>query len=218
TDQRAKQAWSIFQEVETQGGMVKAATQGWVTKQIDAVQSVRDRNLATRKQAVTGISEHPNVKEEPVARPKPDLARLRVQAGNRLVSWRRDHSCEEPLANLAKVAAASRKPGALTEAAVKAAEAGATLGQISAALVGNRSAAQPAHVQPLVTHPYAAAYEELRDASEAYAATNGKPPQVFLANMGKPADFIGRATYALNFFEAGGFEAPNNDGFSDAAA
>ena len=218
TDQLAERAWSIFQEIEAQGGMAKAATQGWVAKQIDAVQSVRDRNLATRKQAVTGISEHPNVKEEAVVRPKPDLARVRVQAGNRLVSWRRDHSCEEPLAKLAKVAATSRKPGALTEAAVKAAEAGATLGQISAALVGNRPAVQPAHVQPLATHPYAAAYEELRDASEAYAARNGKRPQVFLANMGKSVDFIARATYALNFFEAGGFEAPNNDGFSDAAA
>jgi methylmalonyl-CoA mutase len=36
--------------------------------------------------------------------------------------------------------------------------------------------------------------------------------------MGKPADFIARSTYALNFFQAGGFQAITNEGFRNAAA
>ena len=40
----------------------------------------------------------------------------------------------------------------------------------------------------------------------------------FLANMGTPVDFIARSTYALNFFQAGGFEVINNDGFTDPSA
>jgi len=71
---------------------------------------------------------------------------------------------------------------------------------------------------PLAIHPYAAAYEELRDASDQYTATAGKRPLVFLANMGTPADFIARSTYALNFFQAGGFELSNNEGFTDPGA
>jgi methylmalonyl-CoA mutase len=41
---------------------------------------------------------------------------------------------------------------------------------------------------------------------------------VFLANLGPISAFTARATYAKNFFEAGGIEAPGNDGFGDDAA
>jgi methylmalonyl-CoA mutase len=219
TDQLAERAWALFQEIEGRGGMARAVTAGWVAQQIRAVEATRERNLATRKQAVTGVSEHPNVSEQPVTRPKPDRAKLRAEASTRLVAWRRDHPCAAALAALAQVAAApSRTPGALTEAAVKAAEAGATLGQLSAALASAKAAGPPAHVEPLAIHPYAAAYEELRDASDQYTAKAGVRPQVFLANMGTPAECIARATYALNFFQAGGFGVVNNDGFADPDA
>jgi methylmalonyl-CoA mutase len=61
-------------------------------------------------------------------------------------------------------------------------------------------------------------YEALRDASDAYLKITGKHPQVFLANLGKPADFTTRATFAKNFYEAGGIEALSNDAFRDLAA
>ena len=44
-------------------------------------------------------------------------------------------------------------------------------------------------------------------------AETGARPKVFLANLGKLADFTARATFAKNFFEAGGIEAVTNDGF-----
>jgi len=219
TDQLAERAWALFQTIEERGGMLRAATEGWVAQQIQTVEAAREKNLATRKQAVTGISEHPNVNEQPVSRPKPDPVKLRAEASSRLVAWRRDHRCDAELKALAGVAAdPSRAPGALTEAAVKAAEGGATLGQISAALVSPPGKGSPAHVQPLAIHAYVAAYEELRDASDQYAAKTGKRPQVFLANMGTPAESIARATYALNFFQAGGFGVVNNEGFADPEA
>jgi methylmalonyl-CoA mutase len=57
-------------------------------------------------------------------------------------------------------------------------------------------------------------FERLRDASDAHLARTGTRPRVFLANLGKPADFTTRATFAKNFFEAGGIEAVTNDGFA----
>jgi methylmalonyl-CoA mutase len=219
TDQLAERAWALFQAIEERGGMICVATDGWVAEQIRAVETTRERDLATRKQAVTGISEHPDVREQPVDRAKPDRARLRAEASARLVAWRRDHTCGAATDALARSAAEpTRAPGALTEAAVKAAEAGATLGQISAALASTPHETSPAHVVPLAIHPYAAAYEELRDASDLYTAKAGRRPLVFLANMGTPADFIARSTYALNFVQAGGFGVSNNDGFTDPGA
>jgi methylmalonyl-CoA mutase len=47
---------------------------------------------------------------------------------------------------------------------------------------------------------------------------SGKRPKVFLANLGTPADFTARATFAKSFFETGGIEAVDSEGFSDPAA
>ena len=49
--------------------------------------------------------------------------------------------------------------------------------------------------------------KRLRDASDAILKATGARPKVFLATLGKPADYIARATFAKNFFEAGGIEA-----------
>jgi methylmalonyl-CoA mutase len=61
-------------------------------------------------------------------------------------------------------------------------------------------------------------FEVLRDASDAALKKTGKRPQVFLANLGTASDFTARATFAKNFYEAGGIEAVSNDGFKDQGA
>jgi methylmalonyl-CoA mutase len=50
-------------------------------------------------------------------------------------------------------------------------------------------------------------FERLRDASDKILTATGARPKVFLATLGKPADFNARANFAKNFFEAGGIEA-----------
>jgi methylmalonyl-CoA mutase len=61
-------------------------------------------------------------------------------------------------------------------------------------------------------------YEQLRDASDRILAATGTRPRIFLANLGASADFTTRATFAKNFFEAGGIEAATNEGFTDRDA
>jgi methylmalonyl-CoA mutase len=70
-------------------------------------------------------------------------------------------------------------------------------------------------VMPLPSIRTAEAFERLRDLSDAYLARTGTRPKVFLANLGPVSAFTARATFAKNFFEAGGIEAIMNDGFSD---
>jgi methylmalonyl-CoA mutase len=50
-------------------------------------------------------------------------------------------------------------------------------------------------------------FEQLRHASDKILAQTGARPKVFLATLGKPADFNTRANFAKNFFEAGGIAA-----------
>lgn len=60
-------------------------------------------------------------------------------------------------------------------------------------------------------------YEVLRTAASV-AKDAGKSTTAFFANLGRVADFTARATWAKNFFEAGGIETLSNDGFSQADA
>jgi methylmalonyl-CoA mutase len=64
----------------------------------------------------------------------------------------------------------------------------------------------------------AAPFEALRDKSDAILKEGGARPKVFLANLGTPADFTARATFAKSFFETGGIEAIDTQGFADPAA
>jgi methylmalonyl-CoA mutase len=64
----------------------------------------------------------------------------------------------------------------------------------------------------------AAPFEQLRDKSDDFLKKSGARPKIFLANLGTPADFTARATFAKSFFETGGIEAVDTDGFTDPAA
>ena len=59
---------------------------------------------------------------------------------------------------------------------------------------------------PLPAMRLAQPFEALRDASDRWLAATGARPKILLANLGTPADFSARATFAKNFFEAGGIE------------
>jgi methylmalonyl-CoA mutase len=60
---------------------------------------------------------------------------------------------------------------------------------------------------PLPPIRLAVAFERLRDWSDERLKASGARPKVFLANLGMPADFTARATFAKSFFETGGIEA-----------
>ncbi len=74
------------------------------------------------------------------------------------------------------------------------------------------------HFEALPQIRLAEPFEALREASDRVLAKTGARPKVFLANLGKFAEFTARAMFAKNFYEAGGIEAPGNDGFKDRAA
>jgi methylmalonyl-CoA mutase len=64
----------------------------------------------------------------------------------------------------------------------------------------------------------AAPFEILRDRSDQILRDSGARPKIFLANLGTAADFTARATFAKSFFETGGIEAIDTEGFADPTA
>lgn len=72
--------------------------------------------------------------------------------------------------------------------------------------------------KPLLMRRAAVPFETLRMRSDAIKAATGSRPRVALINIGAPVDFTARATFAKNFFEAGGIEAVPGSGIDGATA
>jgi methylmalonyl-CoA mutase len=68
TDELAAAAWSFFQEVERAGGQAAALRSGMVGERLAATWAARSKDLARRKEPVTGVSEFPSLAERPVER------------------------------------------------------------------------------------------------------------------------------------------------------
>jgi len=206
TTELAEAAWKEFQTVETKGGMLAVLRDGSFAKAIDATWQKRAKDIGRRKTPITGVSEFPHLGEKKVEREKTDTQAL--EAG--ILANRQARSSDPTLSSLlGAVAAAS--VDTLVDATVSAVAAGATLYAIQKALGSSTETVSPLHLKR-----FSAAFEKLRDASDKVLADTGSRPRIFLANMGPIAVHTARATFAQNFFEAGGFEVVNNDGFADA--
>ena len=72
---------------------------------------------------------------------------------------------------------------------------------------------------PLARHTLGEGFEALRAASDAALEKSGVRPRIFQLNLGTPADYTARGTFAQNYFAAGGIESvPAETGGSDAGA
>lgn len=69
--------------------------------------------------------------------------------------------------------------------------------------------------QPLPVR-WAEPFESFRDAAEAHAARQGEAPRIFLAMLGRPADFTRRASVVTNLFASGGVQAVGGGRFDTA--
>lgn len=191
TDALCEKAWSLFQEIEREGGILESLKGEALQGRISAVRAQREKAVATRREPITGTSEFPNINEADVTVLMP-MAAAEENGGS--PSQAAAPSGETPFASLVQMAADE-----------------ATLPQLAMTAASSSAVA----VAPLPSVRTAEAFERLRDLSDAYKAKTGERPQVFLANLGSVADFTARATFAKNFFEAGGIEAIMNEGLTD---
>ncbi len=67
TSELSRTAWQYFQKIEQKGGVLTALRSGLVQQDMIEAWSARQQNIATRKDAITGVSEFPDIHEKPVA-------------------------------------------------------------------------------------------------------------------------------------------------------
>jgi methylmalonyl-CoA mutase len=66
TKQLAERAWALLQEIEVVGGAAVALEQGLIQKKVAATRAARQAAVARGKDAITGVSDYPNLGELPV--------------------------------------------------------------------------------------------------------------------------------------------------------
>jgi methylmalonyl-CoA mutase len=67
TRQLCEAAWGLFQETEKAGGIFAALEQNLIQRKVAATRTVREQNIARRKEVLTGATEFPNLHEAHVA-------------------------------------------------------------------------------------------------------------------------------------------------------
>ena len=121
TEELAHAAWEVFQDIEKAGGMAAALCGGILANQLDSVWRVREKNIAHRRDSLTGLSEFPNLAETLPSHPTPPHR-----------EWLTEQARAALPANRVKAAETLRgvSLGSLTERAVTAAAKGATIGSL----------------------------------------------------------------------------------------
>jgi len=177
TDRLAQKAWTRFQELEAEGGIIEALRTGMLQQRITKKRKERREAVDQREHVLVGTTHYPSLTE----RRRDDLP---PPDGNPSSNGTADASLRSP--SLDAIRSAVRD--------------GATPSEIIAAL---RSDDSP--IAPLPRIRVAEEIEAIRLRTEAFAESHDGPPQVLLAPLGPPAARSARATFARNFLGVAGF-------------
>ena len=201
TDELARKAWALFQDVEKHGGLAAALREGYVQKLVAVTAAEKDDAVSKRRLGLLGTNLFPNLKEKPIARPVTDLVALASSRATEIKGRR---------------PAAPKAVASDVDALIKAATAGATIGQLAGltAAAGSSEAA----ITPLAFKRAGEGFEALRNISAAFAKKTGARPKVFLAKIGPVKQHKPRADFSAGFFSVGGFEATGKEAFETAEA
>ena len=208
TDELARKAWEELQRIEAAGGFLKSVREGVIQRDIQSVLQQRFKRLAQRADRAVGTNMYPNPAEPLPEFAEPDRRAQRAERAEALRRFRagRDGGAVERALD---GAAAS---GTVSSAA-DAASAGATLGELRAAL--GRKGDGALSVEPILPHRWTEQYEAMRRRTEAFEAEKGDNFKVFLANMGPIPQHKARADFIASFMEVAAFEILRNDGFAE---
>ncbi|GAB3297005.1 methylmalonyl-CoA mutase family protein [Parasphingorhabdus pacifica] len=101
TDELARAAWDWFQRIEAAGGLPAALDSGLVSERLAATRQRRRDAIAHRTEPITGVTEFPNLDEQPVRRepapqrPTGGLPRIRYAEDFELLRDAADARAEE---------------------------------------------------------------------------------------------------------------------------
>lgn len=208
TAELVKQARAHLAEIETLGGMTKAIEAGIPKLRIEEASARRQAKIDSGKETIVGLNKYRLEQEAPIDILEVDNATVRIAQVKRLKELRasRDEAtCRASLAAL--TAGAKSGQGNLLELAVTAAQARATLGEISDALeaVFGRYQAQIRSISGVYRQEFGtdATVEQVKVKIAAFAAREGRRPRVLIAKLGQDGHDRGAKVVATAMADLG---------------
>jgi methylmalonyl-CoA mutase len=201
-------AWIHFEEIESLGGMAKAIEQGVPTTRIAEAAARTQARIDSGEQAVVGVNTY-RLKEEPsidVLRVDNEAVRTRQIEKLRRLRAARDVTVTQATLNVLEAVARSGS-GNLLAAAVDAARAKATVGEMSLALERAWTRHVPKAHLPRGTYAATTADKDglarVQQAVEAFREADGRAPCVLVAKIGQDGHDRGQKVIASAFRDLG---------------
>jgi methylmalonyl-CoA mutase len=207
THDLADEAWKLIEEVEAMGGMTKAVASGMPKLRIEEAAARRQARVDRGDEVIVGVNKYRPANPEHVDILNIDNAKVREGQVARLARLRETRdpaACDGALAALEQVA---RSDGNLLAAAVEAARARATVGEMSMAMekVFGRHRAEVKTLAGV----YGAAYEGDADFAaiqaevERFAEEEGRRPRMLVVKLGQDGHDRGAKVIATAFADIG---------------
>ena len=207
TSDLAEAAWKLIEEVDDMGGMTQAVASGLPKLRIEETAARRQADIDRGDQVIVGVNKYRLPEEDPIDILDIDNEAVREAQVTRLKQIReaRDEAaCDAALAELERRAQAG---GNLLEAAVEAARARASVGEISMAMekIFGRHRAEVKTLAGV----YGKAYENdegfaaIQRDIEAFAEEEGRRPRMLVVKMGQDGHDRGAKVIATAFADIG---------------
>ncbi len=208
THELAEEAWAIIQEIEQQGGMVKAIEAGLPKMRIEEAAARKQAAIDRGEQVIVGLNKYRVSTEEPVEILEIDNEGVRSAQMASLKRIKQERSDEQVQATLASVIHCARTgEGNLLDLSIAAMRARATVGELSSALESVFGRFQ-AHSQT-VAGVYGSQCEEdadwqsLRQEVANFASEHGRRPRMLVCKMGQDGHDRGARVIATAFADIG---------------
>ncbi|AWZ22613.1 methylmalonyl-CoA mutase [Roseovarius sp. TM1035] len=207
THELAEKAWALIEEVEAMGGMTKAVESGMPKLRIEETAATRQAMIDRGDEVIVGVNKYRKDKEDPIDILDIDNDKVReaqIARLERIRAQRDETACQAALNEMTRRA---REGGNLLDAAVEAARARATVGEISMALE-KEFGRHRAEVKTLAG-VYGAAYEgdagfaAIQKSVEDFAEVEGRRPRMLVVKMGQDGHDRGAKVIATAFADIG---------------
>jgi methylmalonyl-CoA mutase len=207
TAELAEKAWALIEETDAMGGMTAAVAAGIPKMRIEETAARRQARIDRGEEVIVGVNKYRPSQEAPVEVRDIDNHAVRDAQVARLAQVRAGRDAAACAAALAALTEAARGDGNLLAAAVEAARARATVGEISAAMeeVFGRHRAEVRTLSGV----YGAAWAEddgfaaIQREVEAFAAEEGRRPRMLVVKLGQDGHDRGAKVIATAFADIG---------------
>ncbi|MBY5914410.1 methylmalonyl-CoA mutase (plasmid) [Rhizobium leguminosarum] len=208
TAELADKAWALMEEVEALGGMTKAVAEGLPKRLIEEAAARRQAAVDKGDEVIVGVNRYRLDTEQPIDILEIDNSAVRKAQIRRIEETKRRRdggAVREALAALAEIAQSGK--GNLLEAAIAAARARATVGEISDAM--RAAFGDHAATPEVIKGVYGEAYENepelavLKTRMTEVTEAMGHRPKIMVAKLGQDGHDRGAKVIASAFGDIG---------------